>query len=63
MSGPVLRHCCRIRHQLTLLVERKAESPEGVKYSNVPGLLRTAGGVQHESTATCLDSGGLLRTS
>jgi hypothetical protein len=46
-----------------LLVEEKAESPEGVKYINVPGLLRTAGGVQHESTATGLDSGGLMRTS
>jgi hypothetical protein len=33
-----------------------------VKDSNVPGLLRTVGGVQHESTATCLDSGGLVRT-
>ena len=33
-----------------------------MKYSNVPGFLRTDGGVQHESTATCLDSGGLMRT-
>ena len=33
-----------------------------MKDSNVPGLLRTVGGVQHESTATCLDSGGLVRT-
>jgi hypothetical protein len=30
----------------------------GGKYRNVRGLLRTAGGVQHESTATCPDPAG-----
>ena len=45
------------------LVVRGAEGAiRGVhrgKYRNVRGLLRTAGGVQHESTATCPDPGGL----
>jgi hypothetical protein len=63
--GPALRP--RRRYLASAHALRGAEGGisggQDVKYSNVHGLLRTAGGVQHESTATCLDSGGLMRTS
>jgi hypothetical protein len=45
------------------LIVRRAEGAirgvHGGEYRNVRGLLRIDGGVQHESTATCPDLGGL----